>query len=419
MNQWLLSADRVLKTNQMILVEEAEKIILSKVKDFGTESISFETSIRRILAEDIIADRDMPPFNRATLDGIAINYTSYEKGIRSFNIKSTQSAGDIPVEINADDDCIEIMTGAALPATTDTVIGYEDLEIFNQNVTITSTSINKGQGIHAKAKDKKKNEILATANQPITPVIINIAASVGKTKLVVKKLPRVVVISSGNELVEVNETPSPYQIRRSNSYTIKAALEQYNLFADMLHIPDDLEITKQKIKSCLQTYDVIILSGGVSMGKFDYVPQALNQLSVEKLFHKVQQRPGKPFWFGIHKNGVLVFALPGNPVSTFMCVYRYVLPWLKAGMGLSSNQNNYAILGKDFSFASSLQYFLQVKLHVNVEGHLIAMPVEGNSSGDFANLLDTDAFMELPLEQNNFTKGQAFKIWPFREIFLL
>jgi molybdopterin molybdotransferase len=140
---------------------------------------------------------------------------------------------------------------------------------------------------------------------------------------------------------------------------------------------------------------------------------------VEKLFHKVQQRPGKPFWFGIHKNGVLVFALPGNPVSTFMCLYRYVLPWLKACMGLSSNQNKYAILGKDFSFAASLQYFLQVKLNINNAGNLIATPVEGNSSGDFANLLDSDAFMELPLEQNNFAKGEVFKIWPFREIFLL
>ena len=155
------------------------------------------------------------------------------------------------------------------------------------------------------------------------------------------------------------------------------------------------------------------------MGKFDYVPQALHELSVEKLFHKVHQRPGKPFWFGIHKNGVLVFALPGNPVSTFMCLYRYVLPWLKACMGLSSNQNNYAILGKDFSFAASLQYFLQVKLNINNAGNLIATPVEGNSSGDFANLLDSDAFMELPLEQNNFAKGEVFKIWPFREIFLL
>jgi molybdopterin molybdotransferase len=401
----------------MILVEEAEKIILSQVRDFGTESIPFETSLGRVLAENLTADRDLPPFNRATLDGIAINYASFEKGIYSFHIKATQAAGDIPVDINAPDECIEIMTGAALPDTTDTVIGYEDLHIQNGIAKILSY-IHQGQGIHTKGKDKTKNEIVATASQVITPALINMAASTGKINLLVKKLPKVAVISSGDELVEVNEIPSPYQIRRSNGYMVKAALEQYNLRADILHIPDNPEIIKQKIKNCLQAYDVIILSGGISMGKFDYIPQALHELSVEKLFHKVQQRPGKPFWFGVHPDGVLVFALPGNPVSTFMCLYRFVLHWLRACIGLPL-QNIYAILNENVSFTLPLQYFLQVKLKVNGNGNIIAYPLAGNSSGDFSNLLDSDAFMELPLEQNNFTKGGVFRIWPFKEIFYL
>ena len=181
----------------------------------------------------------------------------------------------------------------------------------------------------------------------------------------------------------------------------------------MIHIPDDPEITRQKISECLQNYDVIILSGGISMGKFDYIPKALEELSVKKLFHKVQQRPGKPFWFGTNDNGVVVFALPGNPVSTFMCLYRYMMPWLKASMGLPFSENKHAILNTDFSFAPALQYFLQVKLNLDSEGHLLAEPVEGNGSGDFANLLDTDAFMELPLERNNFAKGEVHRIWPF------
>jgi molybdopterin molybdotransferase len=419
MNQWLLLADRLIKANKMIRVEEAEKIILSQVKDFGTESIPFETSSGRVLAEELCADRDLPPFNRATLDGIAINFGSFEKGIRSFHIKATQAAGDTPVDINNPGECIEIMTGAALPATTDTVIRYEDLHIESKIALITTVTINKGQGIHSKGKDKKKNEIVAIANQLITPALINMAASIGKTNLIVKKLPKVIIISSGDELVEVDKTPSPFQIRSSNSYMVKAALMQYHLFADTLHIPDDLEITKQKINDCLQRYDVIILNGGISMGRFDYIPQALEELSVKKLFHKVQQRPGKPFWFGTHANGVVVFALPGNPVSTFMCLHRYALPWLKASIGLLSGESSYAILNQDISFTPSLQYFLQVKLNVTENGNLIATPGEGNGSGDFANLLDTDAFMELPLEQNNFTKGEVFKIWPFKEIFRL
>ncbi len=401
----------------MITVEEAEKIILSQVKDYGIESIPFENSLNRVLAEDLIADRDLPPFNRATLDGIAINYESLQHNIRAFYVKATQAAGDVPVDINNADECIEIMTGAALPASTDTVIGYEDITIQNGIAIIKSASVNKGQGVHAKAKDKNKNEIVALANQLITPALINIAAAVGKIKLPVKKLPKVIVISSGDELVEADETPSPYQIRRSNSYTVKAALAKYNLFADLLHIPDDPEITKKKISDCLQNYEVIILSGGVSMGKFDYIPQALQKLSVNKLFHKVKQRPGKPFWFGVNANDALFFALPGNPVSTFMCLYRYVLPWLKASMGLSIDNPLYAILSEDIFFQPSLQYFLQVKLNVNKHGYLMATPVAGNNSGDFANLSDSDAFMELPLEQNNFTKGEVFKIWPFRELF--
>ena len=401
----------------MILVEEAEKIISSCIKDFGEEEIPFDLALGRVLAEDLYADRDMPPFNRATLDGIAIKYSSFEKGIRSFNIIGTQAAGSVPIEIDSDDACIEIMTGAAMPASADTVVRYEDLEIQNSMATIVLDSIKKNNGVHAKGKDKIKNDVVANAGQLITPALISIAASIGKIKLNVKKLPRIIIISTGDELVEVDETPSPYQIRRSNSYAVKAALAYLHVNADMLHIADEPGMIKEHINECLQKYDAIILSGGVSMGKFDYVPQALQDLAVHKLFHKVKQKPGKPFWFGSHENGTVVFALPGNPVSTFMCVTRYVLPWLKACLGLPS-VNAYAILDSDISFTSPLQYFLQVKLNMNKDGKLHAAPLEGNGSGDFGNLLVTDAFMELPLEQNNFTKGEAFRVWPYRDVFL-
>ena len=241
------------------------------------------------------------------------------------------------------------------------------------------------------------------------------AASVGKNMLLVKKLPEVVVISTGDELIDVDGTPTPYQVRRSNSYALKAVLQQYNLRADTLHIPDDPIITRTQIEKCLGQYDVIILSGGISMGKFDYVPQALEELQVKKLFHKVEQRPGKPFWFGAHANGVLAFAFPGNPVSTFMCLHRYFLPWLERSMGITSRPV-YAELNEDVTFTAPLQYFAQVKLKICKHGHVHATPMEGHGSGDFANLLDTDAFMELPLEQSIFKKGEVYRIWPFKQI---
>ncbi|MDB5133908.1 MAG: molybdopterin molybdotransferase MoeA, partial [Mucilaginibacter sp.] len=358
----------------MITVEQAEQLIQSQVKDFGNESILFELALGRSLAEDIKADRDLPPFNRVTMDGIAVSYQSIEQGILSFNIKATQAAGDTPIDITAANECIEIMTGAALPGSLDTVVRYEDIDIKDSIAAITISDIKKGQNLHFKGADKKKGEIVAFAGQLITPAIISLAASVGKVQLLVKRLPRVVIVSSGDELVDVDEQPSPIQIRKSNSYTIKSVLQQFSLSANLLHIPDNAEITREKIGYSLQQYDIILLTGGISMGKFDYIPKALEEMQVKTIFHKVNQRPGKPFWFGRHDNGVLVFAFPGNPVATFMCLHRYFLPWLNASQGLNEKQPVYATLDQDFAFKPALKYFLQVKLSISEKGQISAMP---------------------------------------------
>jgi len=305
------------------------------------------------------------------------------------------------------------MTGAALPISIDTVIRYEDVEIRDGLATLLISDIKKGQNIHKQGADKKQREIILTPGQLINPAVVSLVASVGETELRVKRKPRIVILSSGDELVEVSATPSPYQIRRSNNYMMKAILAQQGLEPAMLHIPDDPEVIRQQLQLCLKNYDVILISGGISVGKFDYIPEALKELEVEQIFHKVQQRPGKPFWFGKHSNGVMVFAFPGNPVATFMCMQRYFIPWLYASMGLSVKQKTYAVLDQDFSFQPQLQYFLQVKLSYSEQGQLLASPVEGNGSGDFANLADIDAFMELPLEKNEFKKGEIFRVWQF------
>ena len=397
----------------MTTVEQAEKLILAQVKDYGDETVPFEQALGKVLAEPIKADRDLPPFNRVTMDGIAINYQAVENGICTFHIKATQAAGDVPVEITDRNECIEIMTGAVLPSSVNTVIRYEDLEMRAGLASIKVEGIKQGQNIHIQGADKKQHEVLAASGQLVTPAIISLAASVGKTHLLVKKMPKVVIISSGDELVDVHETPSPYQIRKSNSYTVKAVLQQHGLQPDILHIPDDPEITKAQIQQCLLNYDVLLLSGGISMGKFDYIPQALEDLRAEKIFHKVAQRPGKPFWFGRYQDKALVFAFPGNPVATFMCLHRYFLTWLNTTLGLAEQSPVYAVLAKDFKFQPPLQYYLQVKLNSNLQGQLIASPVEGNGSGDFANLADTEAFLELPMERDDFKQGEVFRIWKF------
>ncbi len=399
----------------MITVREAENIIMQQVADYGTQQVPLTAATGYTLAEDIITDRDLPPWHRPTVDGIAISYAAYEAGIRGYTIIATLAAGADPIDINTPTECVEIMTGGPLPETTDTVIRYEDVTIINGIATINITNVKKSQNIHRRGKDKLRGDVVAVRGTLITPALISIAASAGKSMLTVKKPPRIVIITTGNELVDVHEQPTPFQIRRSNNHTIAATLQPYHIASDMLHIPDDPAITKEQIASALSSYDVILLSGGVSMGKYDYVPQVLAELSVATLFHKVQQRPGKPFWFGRHTNGVLVFAFPGNPVSVFMCLHRYFIPWLQASLSILSS-SKYAVLDKDINFAIPLQYFAQVNVTVNEQGQLSAMPIEGNGSGDFANLLDSNAFMELPLEKDQFKKGEAYQIWPFKPI---
>ncbi len=399
----------------MIPIAEAEHIMTQKIKDYGITTVSIEQAIGHTLAQPLIADRDMPPYDRVTMDGIAIAYNDWANGIKTFNIIGTQAAGQAPIELTEARGCIEIMTGAALPKSCDTIIRYEDLTIENGNATINAGSIKQGQNIHTKGMDKQAGELLAEANQIITPALINIAASVGLVELTIRKQPRIAVLSNGDELVPIDATPSPYEVRRSNSYTIASILQQHQIKPDIIHLPDDDTIILEKLQQCLENYDVLLISGGVSAGKYDYLPNALEQLSVKKLFHKVKQRPGKPFWFGEHEQGTLVFSFPGNPVSTFMCMYRHFIPWLNVCNQIS-NKPIYAVLDSDYTFKPELQYFLQVKINTNNNGQLVATPYEGNGSGDFVNLLYTDAFMELPAERATFNKGETYRIWPYKPL---
>jgi molybdopterin molybdotransferase len=398
----------------IITVEQAEYIIQSQNRDYGTEQVNYESAVGRILAENLLADRDLPPFDRATVDGFAIDFDTYAAGQRTFRIKATQAAGETPVSISEKDECIEIMTGAAVDGSVNTVVRYEDTDVTNQMATVKNIEIKRGQNVHRKGQDKTKGSIVATAGCIITPALVGLAAAVGKTTLQTKKLPKIAVISTGDEIVSETAIPGPYQIRRSNGMMLKSALAKYQVAADILHLKDDLPLIKKELGGCLERYDALLITGGVSMGKFDYVPQALESLGVKMLFHKIKQRPGKPFWFGTFEAQKLIFAFPGNPVSGFMCLHRYFIPWLKKSLGDNSPFFEYAALQNDICFPKPLQYFAQAKLTVTDGGLLTARTLETNGSGDFSNLVYTDAFLELPLEKNDFKRGEIYKIWRYQ-----
>ena len=401
-------------------VKEALEIVVNNSQNFGIEKVDFLNSCGRILKENIFADRDFPPFGRVSMDGIAISSEAFNNGQRKFNIEGIQAAGSAQLTLQNTSNCMEAMTGAVLPKNTDAVIQYELLTIENGTATINLDALKSFQNIHLKGTDKKQGDLLIKENTLISPAEIGVFATVGKSTVKVAKQPKVIIVSTGNELVEVGEIPADHQIRRSNVFTMVSLLEKLHIKADTLHILDDREVLLTKIESLLNNYDVLVFSGAVSKGKFDFIPEVLNELGVEKLFHEVKQRPGKPFWFGRKvytersRSETTIFALPGNPVSTFVNCIKYFNPWYCKSVGLNFENKQQAILSEDFYFKPELTYFLQVKLS-QVEGKLMATPISGKGSGDLANLAEADAFLELPDNRSNFTKGEVFPVIIYRQ----
>lgn len=398
----------------MISVKEATDIVLAHALELDSIEIALNEAIGKVLREPLIADRDFPPYNRVTMDGIALLHEQFKEGRRAFPIESIAAAGAPQQSLQDTGNCIEVMTGSILPIGTDVVIRYEDLEIKDGIAHVQLDKLKFRQNIHEQGEDRKQGSLVVPEGKVISSAEIGVAATVGKATLKIVGVPKAIIISTGDELVEVSEQPLAHQIRRSNVHRIKATLKNWGLEADTAHLIDnEAEITKALAK-ILEEYTIIILSGGVSKGKFDFIPKALSELGVKQLFHKIKQRPGKPFWFGKAPGGAVVFALPGNPVSSFMCTHRYFYPWLQSSLGLKSENLPHAILEKDVTFTPDLTYFVQVKIRFDSEGRILAMPVEGHGSGDLANLVDADAFMELPQGKDIYSKGEVYPLLIYR-----
>ncbi|GAA5522916.1 molybdopterin molybdotransferase MoeA [Aliifodinibius salicampi] len=403
----------------MIGVSEASDIINGIKLKIETEKLDISETVGMILRESITLDRDLPPFDRVMMDGIAIQYDKWEQGQSVFPVEGLQKAGGPKQVMDGSGHCMEVMTGAILPGKTDTVIRYEDIEIQQQEketvAVIQKSPKAKGQNIHPKGTNRPKGDLVANEGMVLSPAEIGVAATVGKTRLNVSRVPEVAVISTGDELVPISQRPLPHQIRRSNAYTISAALRELHMEAELFHLNDDRSEISKRLDDILKKFELVILSGGVSKGKLDYIPGILEQKGVEKLFHKVRQRPGKPFWFGKSEESV-VFALPGNPVSTFSCCYRYVMPWLKKQLGISKRNQLMAQLTVNYTFEKKLTYFLQVKVEINDEGIMKATPVKGKGSSDLANLCKGDGFLELPEDQDHFKAGESYPLFLYRTL---
>lgn len=402
-------------SDSLISVHLAEQIVLGTARTFGEEFVAINDAMGRTLAENVCADRDFPPFDRVTMDGFALRYEAYSSGQKTFPIEKLQAAGQAQTVLQDPSAAIEIMTGASLPINADTVVRYEDTKQVGDQVTFTGP-VRQGSNIHRRGEDIAAGTCILPIGKNLGSMDLAVLATVGKVEVKVRRLPKTAVVTTGDELVDVNEVPLPHQIRRSNVYAIAGILKNIHIIPDSYHLADKPEALQEALAQIDREYELVILSGGVSMGKKDYLPAALEKIGVVKAFHKVAQRPGKPLWFGSSERTTW-FALPGNPVSAYMCTLRYVVPWIEKCLAGEPGNIWTAILNEDFSFEKPLQYFLQVKMSIE-NGQVTATPVPGNGSGDLANLSFADAFLELPADKSQFAMGESFRLWPFNPIIL-
>lgn len=390
----------------MLTVAEASAAILSAMPAAKTEAVILDQANGRVLQQTVVAERDQPPFDRVMMDGIAIAHRDLASGNRRFPIQATQSAGD-PTLTLAAGSCIEIMTGASLPGGADCIVPVERITVDGGVAELEARyAAEQDRFIHPRGSDHAKGAHLLTAGARISPMDIAIIASCGLTSVTVSTAPTIRVISTGNELVPPGQPIEPHQIRMSNGPALVALLAKHGFNESRHdHIVDDVDTLRTRIAEHLNNSNVLILSGGVSMGKADYVPGVLADLGVEVVFHKISQRPGKPMWFGIGKHGQAVFALPGNPVSALVCCRQYVVEALNAAAGLREKAPVFASLAQEYVFKPKLTCFLPVKLVSAVGGQTLAMPVQTNTSGDFTSLSGTDGYVELALETTTFAAG--------------
>jgi molybdopterin molybdotransferase len=309
----------------MINPLEAIELLKNITIPFRTEKMPLAKTLGMNIAEKIVADRDFPPFDRVMMDGIAVKDITAP----TWKIEGILFAGEPVKAIKKTDGALEIMTGATAPRGTEAIIKIEDLSIEKKIASyIGKTPLEKGQHIHLQGADAPAGSVLVKKRTKIGPVEIAIAATVGKAHIEVESKPHVHIFSTGDEIVGLHETPADHQIRSSNVMMLKSVLLSKGFKANSSHLADSAEKIKASIDKALDSNDIILLSGGVSAGKKDLIPGVLAEAGFETVFHKISQKPGRPLLVATRPDGKVVFAFPGNPISTLTCFWVYFLPWV-------------------------------------------------------------------------------------------
>lgn len=389
----------------MISIHEALKIIAQNNAPLAVETISLTDSINRILAENVVADTDLPPFNRSQMDGYAIRAEDAHEEQATparFKIVGEAAAGNAWTGELKTGEAVRIMTGAMVP---DGANAVQKLEVAREFQTADGTvfvelseAVKTGQNINPRASEIEQGTVLFAPGELITLPMIASLASFGCARVRVGKQPHVSILATGNELVPVDSTPGASQIRDSNSVTLRAYSEAAGATATTLeNSEDDLENLKLQILNAIEISDLLILAGGVSVGKYDFTKLALSQLGAQIFIEKVALRPGKPFVFA-KLNEKPIFGLPGNPVSvivTFNLFVRAAILQMQGAREINL-KTGFAVVTKNLTAARERDSFLPVKLSTDNQGRLLAEPLDWGGSSDFVAFARADALVFVP-----------------------
>jgi molybdopterin molybdotransferase len=390
----------------MILFEEALNIVRQSATTLGIESAAFLDAVGCVLAEDIISDIDMPPFDKSAMDGYACRRQDMKNEL---TIIEMVQAGEFPTKAVGENECIKIMTGAPVPKGADTVIMVEYTRTLPGN-KIRYLKEESKSNICKMAEDVRAGETLLKKGTLLQPRHIPVLASVGATVIRVYKRPKIAIISTGNELVEPPETPGPSQIRNSNAYQLLAQIRQLGLEAEYIGLAKDTrQDTLLLLDKTRSTADIVILTGAVSMGDYDFVPEVLKEKGVKILFHGIHAKPGKRTLFGQGENQWFV-GLPGNPVSSFVQFEMLVKPLIYKIMGTDYHPVVLKLpLSEDYYRKNAIRKAFQ-PVRLTEEGTV--KQIEYHGSAHIHALSYADGLMIVEKDITSLKKGELVDVRP-------
>jgi molybdopterin molybdotransferase len=391
---------------EYLSVTDAQKCILNSVRNFDAEAITLEQSLGRVLADDVRTNRDLPPYDVSAMDGYALRSADTSPVPATLLITEDIKAGDMPSKIVQRGQCARIMTGAPVPEGADAVIRVEDTQASTENKVQINVAVKSGNDIRSKGEGMRNGDVVLTTGTEITPGVIGVLATVKCAQVRVYRRPRVAILSTGNELEDMDDPVDQNKIPNSNSYALMAQVQALGIEPALLGIArdDPAELTEYLQRGL--KFDVLLVSGGTSVGMHDYVRPTIEALGVQMKFWRVAMKPGHPLAFGTTAN-TAVFGLPGNPVSSMVCFEQFVAPALRQMMGHARlyRRTISARLTHEVRHRPGRTEFIRVTLAKKEDGYAVTS-TGAQGSGMLLSMAKADGLMVVPAGSNGLAAGE-------------